>query len=536
MSGDTPNGVSAPWTSPAPQTLSPASAVSQVASLTSLPASSLGTVEIPFTSTTLYHAALEYAALYPRDAADAQRPLWQNPEDAMHPLSESESEGEESDGGIDYESMPRGTSRSALRRRRVPVPKFHFGLGDCKVSWPPPEGMPVAVREEDAVLEAGMLLNSDSATTANGGEAKVEEEQEEEKEEEKEEAKEEEKEKEEKEETWAGDVYFVHTAVGDPISIEHEGAAVYRTLLLISPGGEEGLRAFCKGVVKWRADKDHRPARAGRFALYRFKTDCNRGYWQLEGMKKARPTSSVVLPKGMLEDIFDDIRLFLARDTRRWYVKHGLPHRRALIFSGPPGTGKTSCIRALASTFRLNLCFLSATSKTFGDQLLGDALGGMMPRNALLVIEDVDSLFNEDRKNSEGGLLTFSAFLNALDGFLSAEGVVTVMTTNHVDKIDAALMRGGRVDRRFEFARPIQTQISDLFTSFYPDSEKSLADQFASDVFSRPEGDEARSIATLQQLFIAQRRSSAEECVKAVQAFFDQQFPNGANNKNPLYM
>jgi mitochondrial chaperone BCS1 len=148
--------------------------------------------------------------------------------------------------------------------------------------------------------------------------------------------------------------------------------------------------------------------------------------------------------------------------------------------------------------------------------------------------EDVDSLFNEDRKNEDGSL-TFSGMLNCLDGFLSADGVITIMTTNHADKLDAALTRGGRVDRRFAFDKPIQAQISALFLTFYPDADRALADEFSRVVFARPEGDSARSIATLQQLFIAQRRASAEECVAAIPAFFEMHFPNGAGSKHTLY-
>jgi mitochondrial chaperone BCS1 len=181
----------------------------------------------------------------------------------------------------------------------------------------------------------------------------------------------------------------------------------------------------------------------------------------------------------------------------------------------------------------MNCCFLSTTCKSFSNQTMGDALA-QIPENALLVLEDVDSLFNEDRKNEDGSL-TFSGMLNALDGFLSTDGVLTVMTTNHADRLDAALTRGGRVDRRFNFAKPVPSQIAALFRTFYPDAASGLAEEFARIVFGRPEGDAARSIATLQQLFIAQRRASPEECIACVPAFFEMYFPNGSGAKNTLY-
>jgi mitochondrial chaperone BCS1 len=331
---------------------------------------------------------------------------------------------------------------------------------------------------------------------------------------------------------------MVHSARGEPIESELVGGmAIYRSLLLVSSAGMKPLRDFAAGVIKWRADKDRRPGRPGRYALYRFKTDGGggRGWWSNEGLKRARPAKSVTLAEGQLQAIVADVRAFLAADTKKWYIDHGLPHRRSYLFYGVPGAGKTSTIRALATEFKLNCCFLTIT-KDVSTQILGDALS-QIPENALLVLEDVDALFNMDRKNEEGGNLSFSGLLNGLDGIMSCDGCITVLTTNHIDKLDSALIRGGRVDRRFEFCRPSQQQLAALFRSFYPEAADSTVSRFVDAVFSRREGDEARSIATLQQLFIAQRKESAEVCVDAIPEFFEMHFPNGTGARSDaLYL
>jgi len=46
----------------------------------------------------------------------------------------------------------------------------------------------------------------------------------------------------------------------------------------------------------------------------------------------------------------------------------------------------------------------------------------------------------------KGRELTFSGFLNALDGIRSKDGTITIMTTNHKEKLDPALIRPGRCD------------------------------------------------------------------------------------------
>ena len=63
--------------------------------------------------------------------------------------------------------------------------------------------------------------------------------------------------------------------------------------------------------------------------------------------------------------------------------------------------------------------------------------------------------------------MTFSGFLNALDGVASGEERIMFMTTNHLDRLDHALIRPGRVDmlELIDDASPIQAK--KLFTRFY---------------------------------------------------------------------
>ncbi len=177
---------------------------------------------------------------------------------------------------------------------------------------------------------------------------------------------------------------------------------------------------------------------------------------------------------------------------------------------------------------QLCACFLSLGDRNIGNRELQEALRGI-PKPSMLVIEDVDALFNEARKSDNPSSLTFSGLLNALDGLVSADGILTVMTTNHIDRLDPALVRAGRVDRRFEFKTPNHEQIRGLFLSFYPEADKKLAKQFADRVFERKERD-ARSIATLQEHFIFTRKKNARESVEFLPKFFAEFYPNGAND------
>lgn len=55
--------------------------------------------------------------------------------------------------------------------------------------------------------------------------------------------------------------------------------------------------------------------------------------------------------------------------------------------------------------------------------------------------------------------LTFSGFLNAIDGVRSQEGRIIIMTTNYKEKLDPALLRPGRVDEMYEINYASKYQI-----------------------------------------------------------------------------
>lgn len=88
------------------------------------------------------------------------------------------------------------------------------------------------------------------------------------------------------------------------------------------------------------------------------------------------------------------------------------------------------------------------------------------------MIEDIDCIFNGRKRTTTEDIsafpkLSFSALLNILDGAISPEGMVVIMTTNHIDKIDNALKRAGRADKLVEFTYADEYQISELYRKFY---------------------------------------------------------------------
>ncbi|MCB2035044.1 MAG: AAA family ATPase, partial [Ottowia sp.] len=79
-----------------------------------------------------------------------------------------------------------------------------------------------------------------------------------------------------------------------------------------------------------------------------------------------RPLASVVLKAGQGEALLADLERFLT--SRERYAQLGIPWRRGYLLFGPPGTGKTSLVTALASELRLNVCTLSLASPIVTDE------------------------------------------------------------------------------------------------------------------------------------------------------------------------
>lgn len=176
------------------------------------------------------------------------------------------------------------------------------------------------------------------------------------------------------------------------------------------------------------------------------------------------------------ETLIDDMRTFLARED--WYAERGVPYRRGYLFHGPPGCGKTSFVTAAAGVLSCPIYVLNLADPYLSDLALLKLVTEARPRSILL-IEDVDAAFREvdtagpcsgDGSRREGasmGLLTFSGVLNALDGVAGQEGKLVVLTTNHPEKLDPALVRPGRVDMRATFHLATKSAIEEVFCNFF---------------------------------------------------------------------
>ncbi|EXJ88042.1 mitochondrial chaperone BCS1 [Capronia coronata CBS 617.96] len=184
--------------------------------------------------------------------------------------------------------------------------------------------------------------------------------------------------------------------------------------------------------------------------------------------RSKRPLESVILDEGVKERIVADVQDFLS--SSKWYYERGIPYRRGYLLYGPPGTGKSSFIQALAGHLNYDIAMLNLSERGLTDDRLNHLLT-VIPQRTLVLLEDVDAAFANRRQveadGYQGANVTFSGLLNALDGVGSAEERIIFLTTNHVDRLDEALVRPGRVDMTVHLGPATTYQIEQLWERFY---------------------------------------------------------------------
>ena len=215
------------------------------------------------------------------------------------------------------------------------------------------------------------------------------------------------------------------------------------------------------------------------------------GWDYVEGYSP-RGLASVVLQPGEKEHLLQDVEQF--RRSKGRYEQLGIPYHRGYLFYGPPGTGKTSLVSALAAHFALSIYVINLAE--FNDRSLMKAVN-QVPANSVLLFEDIDCMRGSQSREKPGlisgsngsstvgtkenaitNIVTLSGLLNVLDGFQAPSGVLFAMTTNHVEKLDTALLRPGRIDYKLFLGKASDQQKVDLYRRFFPSASESKAREF----------------------------------------------------------
>ena len=182
-------------------------------------------------------------------------------------------------------------------------------------------------------------------------------------------------------------------------------------------------------------------------------------------------------------------------ENKDWYDAKGIPYQLGLLLSGVPGCGKTSIIKAISNMTKrhiINVNFANITTATqlknlfysdklnvYTDSNMSNTQSYFIPiEQRLYVLEEIDAIGDivKQRDYSINNIeaapscindeLTLMEILTVLDGTLEAPGRIIVMTTNHPEVLDAALIRPGRIDVQVHFNYASINQIVEMYEGY----------------------------------------------------------------------
>ncbi|CAK9229869.1 unnamed protein product [Sphagnum jensenii] len=164
-------------------------------------------------------------------------------------------------------------------------------------------------------------------------------------------------------------------------------------------------------------------------------------------------------------EVYDSI----ARGTRRRFESN---RPRAILFEGPPGTGKTSCARVIASQAGVPLLYVPlevVVSKYYGEseRLLASIFtaGNELPEGAIIFLDEIDSMaMTRDGEMHEATRRMLSVLLRQMDGFEQDKRIVVIAATNRKQDLDPALL--SRFDTSVAFNLPDQSTREEIASQY----------------------------------------------------------------------
>ncbi len=263
---------------------------------------------------------------------------------------------------------------------------------------------------------------------------------------------------------------------------------------------KELLMNFVDEASEWHKEQKKKVKSCNKetMNIYYYKKD----YWTLLSKAPKRPLSTVYLKENMLDGIMKNVKKFFSDESRDIYLSFGIPYKSVQLVHGPPGTGKTSLIKSIASQLDCDL-YILPISKDMLDTNLVDAFSYISDnedKERIIVIEDIDTLFDGERKEGDDhNGITLQAFLNCLDGFTCVEGTMLFLTANRPEVLDFAMIRSCRIDNKIELDYADKYQTKKMFETFLPEQCEKFKD------FYKEVSHKKFTTAMLQEFFFYNR-------------------------------
>ena len=204
---------------------------------------------------------------------------------------------------------------------------------------------------------------------------------------------------------------------------------------------------------------------------------------------------SLVLHGTLKRDILADASDFFAAEAT--YATYGVPWKRGILLIGPPGNGKTHTVKALINELGKPCLYVKSFDAQYSTASSSMKRVFERAREAapcVLVLEDLDALITEESR---------SFFLNEVDGFAVNHGILLLATTNHPERIDAAILnRPSRFDRKYHFELPGPAE-REAYIARWNDTLQPATRLSAAGLAAAAERSAGFSFAYLKELFLS---------------------------------
>lgn len=197
--------------------------------------------------------------------------------------------------------------------------------------------------------------------------------------------------------------------------------------------------------------------------------------WNHVASQPKSDLNQIIIPAASISELRQHLNWFFS--SEEWFRKNGIPYRTGICLHGPPGTGKTSLVRAIASEWDLSV--YSVDFSNLDDSELKDVIWKVGPR-AIILMEDIDTIQSSQKRElaelreeisvrSKKMEVTLGGLLNAIDGVVDSDGRVFIVTTNHFEKLDPALLRPGRVNIKMNLNYMNDEMFHKAFKKYFPE-------------------------------------------------------------------
>ena len=198
-------------------------------------------------------------------------------------------------------------------------------------------------------------------------------------------------------------------------------------------------------------------------------------------LEQARTFNDVFIPLDQKILLMSSVDAFIAK--RDWYFEHNIPYHFGIMLYGIPGSGKTSVAQAIASYIKADLHIIQGDRIEGLPYMMRNEIStdtGSKHRYQIILVEDIDCgfissqsrfLITDDNKPKDDAKQSgFASILNAIDGIGATANTIWMFTTNHIERLDPALIRPGRIDLKLEIGE-ITLETLNMFLKNHYDKE-----------------------------------------------------------------